>query len=68
MRDCVGILVESARIPTKIWHSLWQSARMTGSAIDFHRPGVTDRGRDDDSACEKATESLGVEPTCGGLP
>ena len=25
MRDCVGLLVESARVPTQMWHSLWQS-------------------------------------------
>ena len=68
MRDCVGILVETAKVPTQMRHSLWQSARMTGSAMDYHGLGVTNHGRDDDSTRRTAAKPFGMESTRSGMP
>ena len=68
MKYCVGLLKESARVPYQMWHSPRQSVRMTGNAIDFHRLGVMDHGRDDDPASRTAAKAFGVEPARGGLP
>ena len=68
MRDCVGLLVESARVPTQKWHSLWQSTRVAGIAIDFYGLGVTNHGRDDDSTRRTAAKPFGMESTRSGMP